>query len=934
MRIRAQKYQKPFFRPLCALLNPLKNRFVLKSLLIASAVLFSQKESRAQETKEKEQSIAQTIAPLPFQQQGVGADDHSEKTFNPENSPSYQHYFAHPLSFADPIPSDNDLLDPSDPRNGATYKKFFIPVADRSPRIKKRRAAGAHAGHEHLGAIGHRRHKVNIAASTNAETTIGRATLEHFAEGTNALQALAASTPGASFQSSDASGLDAFANTFYLRGYNQTQLGFTMDGIPLGSQGYGGKAGADANQIIIQENIAALSASQGAGGLSTPSATTLGGTVTYTTLDPNDKFGVHISQQFGSFSGYRTFGKLDSGKLNKTGTKFAVSFLRNAQDLWTNSYASQKEMDLLAPYGGAGKRPYGYNREESVNFKFVQPLSNFGKITVTSNWADQPEYGATDNTASMKKTLGYGDYNFAPDYNAANNLAGACNKKQASTDLCNLVYGNTEVQRVYLEGLKADFQISPSIKSSTVAYGQVTDSRSGTASRFYKTPDYAPGGASNMGISDEHTKGRRVGATQNFSFLLGHRNTLRTGVWYENNRYHAPKFFYPLNGANQTNNDFDLTNANGVLASNSVFTTNTFQFYIEDGFKIARDMTFTYGFKSLVQTENGGWYDRASDDTLWSWGAGSPGGNGQPASYSYRGPYGRLTQSNAFLPHFNYDWKFLKKHEFYFDVAENMRPIDAGGAAWSYKLGNDSNPNSGQAAFEQEKKNLRGERTWNYVVGYRYSAKAFDLGLDYYHTDYIGRLGTVTIGNAASSTQSQYLADLGNEKMDGMDLVGLAHLSHMLRIPDSLGKLDFMNSFSYNHAVYEGSVPGANGTSISLQGVQQVNYPRYMYKTNLHYMNGRLAWDLNVNYNSRTNVTYSGDVKNPGYWTSEFTGSLLLGPQGHRDQVKLAFSVSNLFGQHYTTQINNLGTSVTGDKTPNLTWAAPREFFGSINVAF
>ncbi|KMQ93826.1 ferric siderophore receptor [Lasius niger] len=445
------------------------------------AILFAPKKSSAeQETKDKEQAIAHAMLPLPFQQQTDGTHNgHSEKTFDPENSQSYQHYFAHPLSFADPIPSDHNSLDPSDPRNGPTYKKFFVPAEDRAPRLrKKRRHGGPRAGgSEHLGAVGHRRHVVkDVEKSSNAETTIGRATLEHFAEGTNALQALAASTPGASFNSGDAAGLDAFANTFYLRGYNQTQLGYTMDGIPLGNQGYGGQAGADANQIIIQENIASLSASQGAGSLETPSSTLLGGTVTYTTLDPSNKFGVHINQQFGSFNGYRTFGRLDSGVLNKTGTKFYASFLRNSQDLWTNSDYSRTEMDLLKPYGGGNQKPYGYNREESVNFKLVQPISNFGKLTLTSNWADQPEYGISDVNASMKKAFGYGAYNLAPDYNGFNHLAGHCKNNKApdyaGSNLCNLGYDYTEVQRVYLEGLRADFQISPSIKTSSVVYGQ------------------------------------------------------------------------------------------------------------------------------------------------------------------------------------------------------------------------------------------------------------------------------------------------------------------------------------------------------------------------------------------------------------------------------------------------------------------------------
>ncbi|QCE33189.1 TonB-dependent receptor [Acetobacteraceae bacterium] len=867
---------------------------------------------------------------------------------------SYKRYFG---ANATPL-SSTLVIDPDDPRNGPTYQKYFLPVGDRSPRQKRRIRRGGPLAHpEHFGVSGHRRHheENNFEESHNAETIIGRKTLEHFVEGTNALQALAASTPGANFSSSDASGLDPTANSFYLRGYDKSQLGFTMDGIPMGNQAFGGSSGADVSQILIQENIAGVAASQGAGGLDTPSSTTLGGTVTYTTLDPSDKFGVKISQQFSSFSGYRTFGRLDSGKLNPTGTKFTVSFLRNAQNLWTNYYNQ--------PWGTQGR---GFQREENVNFKFVQPVSDFGKITVQSLWVDSPQYNQAQVNPGMKKDLGYGISNLYPNYGAANRwgaYGGGCDPSKgegftpssayggaSACDASNLAYQGSQVQRNYLESLRGDFQISPVIKTSTLVYGQVADNRMGGVNPGfvspasvgtgdtggYVGPGTAAGGNPYMNESDQHLKGRRLGVTQNFDFQLGHRNALKTGVWYENNRYNQPTLFYGFGGGGAFDgsgyaipNDFNLQNKDGFEAFHQTFTTNTFQFYIEDGFQMAKNMKFTYGFKSLVQSTNGGMNSRASDNDIRAWGAEGP------ASYAYRPSYGRLTSSNAFLPHFNYDWKFLPKHEFYFDVAENMEPIGTG--AWTTGLGNGKDLNSAQAAFNQEKKNLRGERTWNYVVGYRYAGgKLFNLGIDYYHTDYIGRLGTISQSAtiAGASTASVSYQSLGNEKMDGADIGGTAHLSRLFRVPDSLGQLDFTNSFSYNHAVYEPNNPALS----AIKGQQQVLYPRYMYKTNVNYTNGRLGWNLNVNYNSQTNITYSGDVKNPGYWASQFTGYLMLGPRGKESRAKLTFGVSNLFGQHYTVpgyaSIPLNGSAGPDGLSPTLTWAAPREFFGSVNIGF
>ncbi|QCE33191.1 hypothetical protein FAI41_06030 [Acetobacteraceae bacterium] len=71
--------------------------------------------------------------------------------------------------------------------------------------------------------------------SHNAQNVIGKADISHFVEGTDPLQVLADSTPGASYTDGQ----------LRMRGFREDQLGFTMDGIPL-----------DGPPPIIPENVA------------------------------------------------------------------------------------------------------------------------------------------------------------------------------------------------------------------------------------------------------------------------------------------------------------------------------------------------------------------------------------------------------------------------------------------------------------------------------------------------------------------------------------------------------------------------------------------------------------------------------------------------------------------------------------------------------
>jgi iron complex outermembrane recepter protein len=92
--------------------------------------------------------------------------------------------------------------------------------------------------------------------------------------------------PGVNFQSADPFGVYEWSTRITLRGFNQNQLGFTLDGVPLGDMSYGNTNGLHISRAIIADNIGRTRVSQGAGALGTASVSNLGGTIEFFSRAP------------------------------------------------------------------------------------------------------------------------------------------------------------------------------------------------------------------------------------------------------------------------------------------------------------------------------------------------------------------------------------------------------------------------------------------------------------------------------------------------------------------------------------------------------------------------------------------------------------------------------------------------------------------------
>jgi len=136
--------------------------------------------------------------------------------------------------------------------------------------------------------------------------------------------------PGFNVQTDGALGLYEFGNSVTVRAFNLQQIGFVLDGIPMGrSDAFGG---SPIFRYVDNENLGSVVASPGAGDVGQPSYASLGPIVEYHSIDPDDEFGGTISHAWGDDNLNRSFVKLQTGKLGPVSAYIARS--KTDSDLW------------------------------------------------------------------------------------------------------------------------------------------------------------------------------------------------------------------------------------------------------------------------------------------------------------------------------------------------------------------------------------------------------------------------------------------------------------------------------------------------------------------------------------------------------------------------------------------------------------------------
>jgi iron complex outermembrane recepter protein len=126
--------------------------------------------------------------------------------------------------------------------------------------------------------------------------------------GTSPIKAIS-KLPGVNVQTADPFGAYEWATRISIRGFNQQQLGFTLDGVPLGDMSYGNLNGLHISRAIISENVGRTEVAQGAGAVGTASTSNLGGTIQFYSDAPKDKPGLTVSGTGGADYTWRAYAR-------------------------------------------------------------------------------------------------------------------------------------------------------------------------------------------------------------------------------------------------------------------------------------------------------------------------------------------------------------------------------------------------------------------------------------------------------------------------------------------------------------------------------------------------------------------------------------------------------------------------------------------------
>lgn len=118
------------------------------------------------------------------------------------------------------------------------------------------------------------------------EQSVSERAIAILAPGSSPLKAIAR-LPGVALQSSDPFGSYELGTRLSVRGFNQSQMGYTLEGVPLGDMFYNGHNGLHVSRAIAAENIVRVDVSQGAGGLGIASTSNLGGNLEFVSRAPS-----------------------------------------------------------------------------------------------------------------------------------------------------------------------------------------------------------------------------------------------------------------------------------------------------------------------------------------------------------------------------------------------------------------------------------------------------------------------------------------------------------------------------------------------------------------------------------------------------------------------------------------------------------------------
>lgn len=811
------------------------------------------------------------------------------------------------------------------------------------------------------------------AKQTRSATAIPASEIQKILPGVSPLKAIQ-TLPGVLYITADPWGYNEQNAQIFIHGFAFNQLGYTMDGIPLGDQSYGNYNGLSPQRAVISENVSRVVVTTGAGDLATPSNSNLGGTVETFSSDPKATLGVDVAQTFGSYDTTRSYVRLDSGKFGDSAAY--ISAVRQSARAWDFN---------------------GYQGGWQANAKFVND-SSAGKLTLYFDYNDMtqpnedatvffvPSAGGTATPAQLYTpyTKPFAYPNFTTYRTAYMSALGNTPAAEGSN------YRNyySDAQRTdYLGYIRFDANISDAIKWSNTGYFHHNDGagvvagplgQSITVAQAYLDPAYATlptncrfaGNANGVrptactaltdaqaaaagaalvaatggsGMITRTTEYRidRWGITSQFDIELGNHQ-IQFGGWYERNSTTQWRRWYAVD-VNRP--DLSTPYIRPLSVAQPLFTQyqgeakiEQLQLHVQDTWKPFDRLSIQAGFKTSAQWATGTFPIQPRAGSL----------SGTTAL-----PQGTINTKEWFLPAVGASYDVNGTETLYANVQKNLRQFQAylagGGGPWF---------TGSQAAFDAFATQGRPETSWTYEIGLRTNRSfdgflsGFSGQINYYHVDFSDRLLAIStnpggIAGGGITGGAAVLVNVGDVATDGIDAAFTWRFGRVFSIYNALSynlskyKNDYTatafgigaatNTCLGGFTVQSVSINGTATNVVPTCGKQLPGTAKWMNKTVATLSLGAFEAQLTGDYVGRRFATFTNDTSVGSYFLTSARLAYALPSEwtGVR-KAELSLNVTNL-GDIQGVSSLSIGSATNGYSAYPI---APRQFFVTFAAGF
>ncbi len=811
------------------------------------------------------------------------------------------------------------------------------------------------------------------AKTTRSATAIPQSEIQKILPGVSPLKAIQ-TLPGVLYITADPWGYNEQNAQIFIHGFAGNQLGYTMDGVPLGDQSYGNYNGLAPQRAVISENVGRVVVATGAGDLATASNSNLGGTVETFSSNPLDVFGIQAAQTVGSYETSRTFARIDSGTFGGNNSAY-ISVARQHARAW----------DFDGNQGGW-----------QANAKFVHD-DKIGKLTLYFDYNDmkQPNEDATvffkptpPATATPAQLFTpYTKPFFYPDFGGyrTSYLSPLGNSPAAAGSNYRNYY--SDAQRTdYLAYARYDANLTENVNWSTTAYYHHNDGagvvagplgQSITTAQPYLDPNYAAavaakcqfGGNANgvrptactamtdaqaaaagaalvaatggSGLITRTTEYRidREGVISALNIDVGNHH-IELGGWFEHNSTTQWRRWY---GVDVNNPGSSTPYIRPLDAAPPLFTQyqgeariNELQLHVQDSWQVFDKLLVQAGFKTSAQWADGRFPVQPKAGSL----SGLAGGL----------PQGKINTRNWFLPAVGATYDFNGHEQIYANVQKNLRQYPAylagGGGPWF---------TGSQAAFDAFAVQGKPETSWTYEAGLR-THRSFggDIGfegqINYYHVLFKDRLLAIStnpggIAGSGITGGTSILVNVGDVNTDGVDAAFTLHFGRAFSL---------YNATSYNLSKYQSDytsaatgiggatnsciggyiVPAAgqpNAGVVPTCGKELPGTPKWMNKTVVTAAAGPFEAQVIGDFVGRRFSTFTNDASVKSY----FLTSLRIAARVPDNilplrKVEVALNVTNLTDETGWSSLS-IGSATNSYSAYPI---APRQWFLTLSAAY